>query len=151
MTYQASRNKIAWEHQAYRFWVQSTGTPDQVAADMLDDPGRWLRRHLHLLGDVKDRRVLNPLGSTGERASLWRSSGRRSRLSTSRRKTSGTPWMWQMWLWRAAFMSNIPLYKPGTCATWPAADDAESRRSRPSTRHWRLYPATRESLWDEKD
>ena len=67
MTYQASRNKIAWEHEAYRFWVQSTGTPDQVARDMLDDPRRWLRRHLPILGDVKDRRILHPLGSNGRK------------------------------------------------------------------------------------
>ena len=38
-----------------------------MARDMLDDPGRWLRRHLHLLGDVKDRRVLHPLGSNGRK------------------------------------------------------------------------------------
>ena len=67
LSYQASRNKAAWEHRAYEFWVQSTGPPDQVARDMLDDPTRWLRRHLHVLGDVRGRRVLHPLGSNGRK------------------------------------------------------------------------------------
>ena len=52
---------------AYEFWVQSTGPPDQVARDMLADPTRWLRRHLPVLGDVKGRRVLHPLGSNGRK------------------------------------------------------------------------------------
>ncbi len=65
MTGQAFRNKTAWEHQAYRFWVHSTGPPDQVGRDMADDPTRWLSRHLHILGDVNGRRVLHPLGSNG--------------------------------------------------------------------------------------
>ena len=34
---------------------------------MLDDPTRWLRRHLHVLGDVRGRRVLHPLGSNGRK------------------------------------------------------------------------------------
>lgn len=67
MTDQASRNKVAWEHEAYRFWLQSTGTPDQVAADMLIDPKSWLRRHLPMLGEVKDQRILHPLGSNGRK------------------------------------------------------------------------------------
>ena len=33
-------------------------------------------------------------------------------------------------------MSNIPLYRRGTSATWPVADDGASGRSRLSTRHW---------------
>ena len=67
LTYQASRNKAAWEHRAYEFWVQSTGAPDQVARDMLDDPKRWLRRHLPVLGDVRGRKILHPLGSNGRK------------------------------------------------------------------------------------
>ena len=35
---------------------------------MLDDPRRWLRRHLPILGDVKDRRILHPLGSNGRKS-----------------------------------------------------------------------------------
>ena len=34
---------------------------------MLDDPRRWLRRHLPILGDVKDLRILHPLGSNGRK------------------------------------------------------------------------------------
>ena len=34
---------------------------------MLDDPKRWLHRHLALLGDVEGRRVLHPLGSNGRK------------------------------------------------------------------------------------
>ena len=67
MTNQASRNKVAWEHRAYEYWVQSTGPPDQVARDMLNDPTRWLRRHLPVLGDVNGRRVIHPLGSNGRK------------------------------------------------------------------------------------
>ena len=67
LNYQASRNKAAWEYQAYEFWVQSNGTPDQVARDMLDNPTRWLRRHLPVLGDVNGRRILHPLGSNGRK------------------------------------------------------------------------------------
>ena len=38
-----------------------------MAADMLDDPRRWLRRHLPILGDVRDRKILHPLGSNGRK------------------------------------------------------------------------------------
>ena len=67
MTGQASRNTAAWEHQAYRFWVQSTGPPDQVGRDMADDPVRWLTRHLPVLGEVDGRKILHPLGSNGRK------------------------------------------------------------------------------------
>ena len=67
MTGQSSRNKIAWEEKAYQFWVQSTGIPERAATDMLDDPRRWVRRHLPVLGDVKDQEILHPLGSNGRK------------------------------------------------------------------------------------
>ena len=67
MTNQSSQNKVAWEHQAYQFWVQYTGTPERAAADMLADPRPWVRRHLPMLGDVKGRRILHPLGSNGRK------------------------------------------------------------------------------------
>ena len=44
--------------------------------------------------------------------------------------------------------SSIPACRPGTSATWPVAGGGVSGRSRPSTRHWRLYPATRQSHRD---
>ena len=68
MNNQARQNKTAWEHRAYEWWVQATGPPEQAAADMIADPGRWVRRHLPILGKVKNRHILMPLGSNGRKA-----------------------------------------------------------------------------------
>lgn len=64
----SERNRTAWEHRAYDFWLQLNGTPEKAGADMKADPRKWLRRHLDLMGDVKGRSIVVPLGSNGRKA-----------------------------------------------------------------------------------
>ena len=47
-------------------------------------------------------------------------------------------WKTRTWLWPGASMSNTPLCKFGTYATWPVAADVASEGSKPLTRHSRL-------------
>jgi len=64
----SGRNRAAWEHRAYDFWIQLNGTPQKAGKDMRADPRKWLRRHLDLMGDVGGRDIVVPLGSNGRKA-----------------------------------------------------------------------------------
>ena len=64
----AEQNRRAWEAQAYGSWVKAYGTPAEQARKLSADPAHKLRRFLPYLGDVKGRRVANPLGSNGRLA-----------------------------------------------------------------------------------
>jgi SAM-dependent methyltransferase len=61
-------NKKAWSYKADEFWVKELGTPGTVAADMAEQPEKYLRRHLRYLGEVKGQKIANLLGSCGKKA-----------------------------------------------------------------------------------
>ena len=61
-------NKTAWEYDAYTFWFNHEGTPEDLAKRMADDPRAMLKRHAGYLGNVKGKRIANLCGSCGKKA-----------------------------------------------------------------------------------
>lgn len=68
MNEQSEINKKAWSYKAYEFWRNNIGLPTDIAADMKNQPEKYLRRHIKYLGDVKGKRIANLLGSCGKKA-----------------------------------------------------------------------------------
>jgi SAM-dependent methyltransferase len=68
MKKQSEMNKEAWSYRAYEFWMKELGLPEDLARNMLKEPQKYLRRHLELLGDVKEKKIANLLGSCGKKA-----------------------------------------------------------------------------------
>lgn len=68
MNSQSETNKKAWSYKAYDFWNTELGLPVDVAEDMVKQPEKHLRKHLEYLGDVKDKKIINLLGSCGKKA-----------------------------------------------------------------------------------
>lgn len=68
MNNQSETNKKAWSYKAYDFWMKDLGLPRDVAKDMMQQPEKYLRRHLEYLGDVSKMKIANLLGSCGKKA-----------------------------------------------------------------------------------
>ena len=64
----AEQNKIAWEFDAYNFWVMQTGTPAERAKMDLENPRAILGRYSEYFGDVSGIKVANVCGSCGKKA-----------------------------------------------------------------------------------
>jgi hypothetical protein len=59
---QTASNRTAWSHAAYyEVWCKVYGAPQQVAAELRRDPSAALKRYLPHTGDVRGKRILNPL------------------------------------------------------------------------------------------
>jgi SAM-dependent methyltransferase len=57
-------NQAAWNTGAYEAWVLKNGTPTELTSKL--EPERVLRRVLKHLGDLRGKKVANPLGSRGK-------------------------------------------------------------------------------------
>ncbi|MEG1256589.1 methyltransferase domain-containing protein [Clostridium sp.] len=68
MNNQSEINKKAWNQNAYKAWVTCIGEPSIVAKDMINNPQTYLRRYLEFLGDVREKKIVNLLGSSGKKA-----------------------------------------------------------------------------------
>jgi 2-polyprenyl-3-methyl-5-hydroxy-6-metoxy-1,4-benzoquinol methylase len=64
----AEQNKIAWEYNAYDFWVGQTGLPAERAKKDLEDPRAMLKKYSRYFDDVAGIRIANICGSCGKRA-----------------------------------------------------------------------------------
>ncbi|MBQ7845850.1 MAG: class I SAM-dependent methyltransferase [Clostridia bacterium] len=62
------QNKIAWEYNAYDFWVREAGRPRERAQDILADPLRHLRKYAPYFDTFQGVRVANICGSCGKKA-----------------------------------------------------------------------------------
>lgn len=62
------QNKKAWTYNAYDLWVKELGTPEEIGTKMMSNPEYYLRRHIRYLGNVKGKKIVNPLGSCGKKA-----------------------------------------------------------------------------------
>ena len=62
------QNKEAWEFNAYDFWVQHSGRPEEAAKKILSDPRRSLRYHAPYFRGFEGVRVASICGSCGKRA-----------------------------------------------------------------------------------
>ena len=64
----SERNKIGWNQNAYQAWVVRHGTPKNYAEQLMADPLRKVSFYLSEVGDVSGKRILNLLGSKGNKA-----------------------------------------------------------------------------------
>lgn len=61
-------NEKAWNYLTYQAWVNRYGTPEEAVLKIKKDPAtRLLSLHKHF-GDVKDKKIMNLLGSHGSKA-----------------------------------------------------------------------------------
>lgn len=68
MNNQSQANKEAWSYKAYDFWMSQLGSPNEIAKEMIQQPERYLRKHMGVLGDVRGKKIANLLGSCGKKA-----------------------------------------------------------------------------------
>jgi SAM-dependent methyltransferase len=61
-------NRIGWSQFAYEAWQDRHGTPKQYAKKLKENPEKSVRYYLNELGDVSGKRILNLLGSKGNKA-----------------------------------------------------------------------------------
>ncbi|MDN4606939.1 class I SAM-dependent methyltransferase [Sporosarcina highlanderae] len=64
----SERNRIGWSQNAYKAWVSRHGTPKQYAEELKADPIKKVSYYLERVGDVDGKRILNLLGSKGNKA-----------------------------------------------------------------------------------
>ena len=64
----SSQNKLAWEYNAYDFWVREAGTPAARAETILHDPAAGLKRYARYFDRYEGLRIANICGSCGKKA-----------------------------------------------------------------------------------
>ena len=66
---QSQINKKAWNYRTYEFWNMYNGTPKEYAAKLRSGlSGNINERYAGLFTEVKDKKILNALGSNGRKA-----------------------------------------------------------------------------------
>ncbi len=68
MNKQSQNNKTAWEYRAYEFWVQSNGTPTELAKKISENPMDRLKLHKKYFDNAAGLKIAVPCGSCGKRA-----------------------------------------------------------------------------------
>ncbi len=63
-----SENKSAWEKEHENAWIERFGTPSEYAQKIVKDPLKLLGSLGEQFGDVKDKKILNIMGSNGNKA-----------------------------------------------------------------------------------
>lgn len=63
-----SQNKKAWEYDAYRFWIEQSGTPASRAEKILKDPAAALKKYQQYFDSFENLRIANICGSCGKKA-----------------------------------------------------------------------------------
>ena len=64
----SEKNRIGWSQFTYEAWQGRHGTPKQYAEKLKENPEKPVRYYLNELGDVSGKRILNLLGSKGNKA-----------------------------------------------------------------------------------
>jgi 2-polyprenyl-3-methyl-5-hydroxy-6-metoxy-1,4-benzoquinol methylase len=64
----SSINRISWNKERYQVWLDRFGSVEQEAQRIMSDPKKRLKVLADYLGEVKDKRVINLLGSNGTKA-----------------------------------------------------------------------------------
>lgn len=62
------KNKEAWNQNAYEAWVNRFGTPSAYSEKIVDSPSKLLAGLIDYFGDVKGKKILNLMGSNGNKA-----------------------------------------------------------------------------------
>ena len=63
-----NENKIAWEYNAYDFWVSQVGKPSERAKKDLENPRAMLKNYSKYFENVKSTKIANICGSCGKKA-----------------------------------------------------------------------------------
>lgn len=63
-----SVNEKAWNQEAYEAWVKRFGTPFEAAEKLAKEPKKPLLMLYDEFGDVKDKKIMNLMGSNGYKA-----------------------------------------------------------------------------------
>ncbi|MBP3645321.1 MAG: class I SAM-dependent methyltransferase [Clostridia bacterium] len=64
----SQQNKIAWEYDAYAFWVHQYGTPAERAKADLENPEGMLKKYAKYFDAFEGVRIANICGSCGKKA-----------------------------------------------------------------------------------
>jgi SAM-dependent methyltransferase len=64
----SAKNRVGWNHSVYKAWEARHGTPKQFAKKLVENPEKPVQYYLNEIGDVKGKRLLNLLGSKGNKA-----------------------------------------------------------------------------------
>ena len=62
------RHKAAWEYDAYHFWVQHNGTPEERAREDMANPRGMLRKYAGYFDRFEGVKIANICGSCGKKA-----------------------------------------------------------------------------------
>ncbi len=62
------QHKKAWEYDAYNFWVEHNGTPEERAKEDIENPVKMLRKYAAYFDGYKGVKVANICGSCGKKA-----------------------------------------------------------------------------------
>lgn len=61
-------NQIGWNQSEYQAWVNRHGTPKEYAQVLKAEPKKTVSNYLHYMGDVNGKKIVNLLGSKGNKA-----------------------------------------------------------------------------------
>ena len=61
-------NEIGWNQAAYQAWVNRHGSPSSYSQLLKENPKKTVSHYLDYMGDVKGKKVINLLGSKGNKA-----------------------------------------------------------------------------------
>ncbi|GGA43850.1 class I SAM-dependent methyltransferase [Psychrobacillus lasiicapitis] len=61
-------NQIGWNQSAYQAWTNRHGTPKEYAQKLIANPTNSVAHYLKFIGEVKDKKIANLLGSKGNKA-----------------------------------------------------------------------------------
>ena len=62
------QNKIAWEYDAYNFWVQQSGFPSERALNDVQNPRAMLKKYSKYFNNIDGLKIANICGSCGKKA-----------------------------------------------------------------------------------
>ncbi|WP_411344379.1 class I SAM-dependent methyltransferase [Paenibacillus sp. WLX1005] len=64
----SEQNKSAWSGSTYQSWLNRFGTPAEAASKIQSDPRKRISSALTHMGDVQGKRIINLMGSNGNKA-----------------------------------------------------------------------------------
>lgn len=61
-------NQSGWDQSAYQAWTNRHGSPKEYAKKLVENPTNAIEHYLKFIGEVKDKKIANFLGSKGNKA-----------------------------------------------------------------------------------